>query len=255
MLCLLFTLSVAILALIAAGYKRIEQYMGCNSEFPRIFKPWSTLDKYLIELDKTMCSIDCECKIDYENAYQLSSKPYNKKYSSSLYVGDNPEQMYFDSIGIVMRDGGVEKVKDCHNYDKISEDYDNSPNIFFKSGKFKYKKFRKYWAYIEKKFDCVGSCNTNYEKIIDAETGETKQTRMTKYLFRGVHKGVPKYNGCIMRVMKWLKRMLISYGVFALLSAVIEIILFVFALGTMKKIAQMMQQMPQQQQGTEAANA
>ncbi len=52
---------------------------------------------------------------------------------------------------------------------------------------------------------------------------DDNQRTISKYLFSNVNRGVPKYKGCMYRVMKWLKAMLLSFGVIALITGVIEL--------------------------------
>ena len=69
------------------------------------------------------------------------------------------------------------------------------------------------------KFECNGFCSTIYED-------NDKQRVMIKYLFRDVNIGYPKQRGCMIPFMKWIKKMLLSFGVLTLLSGLIQIAMF-----------------------------
>ena len=66
------------------------------------------------------------------------------------------------------------KVQDCGEYQNIK-----SPSTKIKIN----KKFAQYWKNIEKRFNCVGFCQTIYYD----ELGET--VPFTKYLFSGFNRG------------------------------------------------------------------
>ena len=53
-----------------------------------------------------------------------------------------------------------------------------------------------------------------------------------KYLFSGINRGIPEYYGCMHRIMKWLRSMLLSYGIISLFQGIIEIILILVSLKT-----------------------
>ena len=84
---------------------------------------------------------------------------------------------------------------------------------------FNLNKFATYWKYIEEKFECNGFCSTIYED-------NDKQRVMIKYLFRDVNIGYQKQRGCMIPFMKWIKKMLLSFGVLTLLSGLIQIAMF-----------------------------
>lgn len=171
------------------------------------------MDKYFFLLDKELCSENCPCAMSDDMKKQYSDIPYLSKIVENYHIDKN----------------GADKVSDCKNFEDISNKYNDQENIFFKSGKFRYKTFKNYMKYVEQKFHCTGSCSANYENE------EGKQIRMGKYLFSGINKGIPKRKGCTFKVMKWLKKILISYGAFALVSGVLQIAVSGMALAEFSK--------------------
>ena len=211
----LFTLCVSFIALISCSYNKLERYLGCSSQLPRMFKAWSTLDQYMIKLDDELCSDSCPCYIDEYVKEEYQRYPFTKPYLDLWNITD-------------INGNGKEIVSDCNNYLDITYEYNEFNSIFFGTNKLKYKKFKKYWKKIENKFNCAGFCNNAYINK------KGQQVHIIKYLFSGLGRGVPQYFGCMNRIMVFLYRMVISYGVIALASGLIQILLIKFTIESLQ---------------------
>ena len=77
-------------------------------------------------------------------------------------------------------------IQECSKYNEISSTDKIKVN----------KKFAQYWKNIEKRFNCVGFCQTIY---YHDELGET--VPFTKYLFSGFNRGSIKIKGCFRLLM------------------------------------------------------
>lgn len=95
--------------------------------------------------------------------------------------------------------------------------------------------FNRFWEHIENKFDCTGFCSTVYQltaKDLSDYHSTTSisqfplQVSMFRYLFSDINRGIPKHIGCMRPLMKWLPKMLISFGSFALFAALVQLMLF-----------------------------
>ena len=101
------------------------------------------------------------------------------------------------------------KFQDCGEYQNIK-----SPSTKIKIN----KKFAQYWKNIEKRFNCVGFCQTIY---YHNELGET--VPFTKYLFSGFNRGPIKHKGCFRLLMNWIIKALISFGSLRIAGSLIQI--------------------------------
>jgi hypothetical protein len=106
------------------------------------------------------------------------------------------------------------KVQDCGEYQNIK-----SPSTKIKIN----KKFAQYWKNIEKRFNCVGFCQTSYYS-----TKLNKNVPFTKYLFSDFTRGPVKHKGCFRLLMNWVIKALISFGSLGIAGSLIQI-LIVFA--------------------------
>ena len=85
------------------------------------------------------------------------------------------------------------------------------------------KKFAQYWKNIEKRFNCVGFCQTSYYS--DRINGNVP---FAKYLFSDFRRGPVKHKGCFRLLMNWVIKALISFGSLGIAGSLIQI-LIVFA--------------------------
>lgn len=186
----------------------IDRYIGCNTELPRMFKSWSTTDLLMKQLDSKFCSKDCGCKMN--------------EYVQFMYKSDPIERQEYNNFNVT--DQGYDKATDCPDSDAIIDSWANEETGYMVGVYEEYfssKKFKKYWKKLEEKFDCSGFCVNNYYM----DESNQKPRTINKFLFSGINRGIPKYKGCMWRVMKWLKEMLLSFGILALLTGVIEMLI------------------------------
>ena len=92
------------------------------------------------------------------------------------------------------------------------------------------KKFAKYWKYIEKKFNCVGWCQTTY--IHNSElTGNTdKKGMLIKYLFSGINRGIPKHTGCLNKMIEYVRPRLLAIGLVEFFVSIVMILTWILAI-------------------------
>ncbi len=80
-------------------------------------------------------------------------------------------------------------------------------------------KFMSYWSKIEKKFKCVGLCNTSYISDID-----NNLTNISNYLFSDNTKPIDNTSGCIFPLSDWLNKMIISFACLLIVNIVLSVI-------------------------------
>jgi len=157
-----------------------------------------------MEVDKILCSKDCPCKNDSYNYYMYKSDPLSydiyKKYDVS----------------------GVERnFQDCKN---TLENQNINEKIKVN------KKFANYWKNIEKRFNCVGFCQTSYySDELNANIP------FAKYLFSDFLRGPVKHKGCFRLLMNWIIKALISFGSLGLGSSIIQILIVFAGLNMLKE--------------------
>ena len=186
--------------------EHIEKYIGCNTEFPRMFESWSTVDQVMKQLDLNHGSEACPVNMNGYLEYMYKSDPIEKENFNTWKLGNTS----------IAKDVGTK----CAGADDILRGFGGTDTGYIEGvsdAYFSSSKFKKYWEKVEKRFDCTGFCVNNYY-----EDDGTPRT-ISKYLFNKVNRGIPKYKGCMYRVMKWLKAMLLSFGVIALITGVIEL--------------------------------
>lgn len=213
-----FTLAVAFFALIAGSYKNIEKYLGCRTELPRMFKAWSSLDQYFINLDQLLCSNGTYPEIDGIKACPCNINEKGMKIFNGSII-TNP---YIEQKVWTISPSGTNVVDKCPSFDLVTQNFNEFDSIYGRRDQIDSKKFKKYWKKIEKKFDCTGFCNTVYVDSLN------QPRKMYKYLFSGIERGIPEHYGCMNEIMKYLHRLLLSYGSFALLSGVCQLAIFFF---------------------------
>ena len=217
-------MSVCILILVGATVGRIKNYLGCNTRFKGLLKYWRSIDSYIIEADKKLCSSECICKFNafsekmFESdpiAYTIYSNFWNKSYNES-------------------DENAFEKIQDCNNIN-LQYIYDNEYKSYYDM-KINSEKFNIFWKNVEERFDCAGFCITNYQSdydIIKNADGDSRnypnQIPMIKYTFSGINKGPVKHKGCFRLLVKWMIESLISFAVLGLISSIIQLCIFVIS--------------------------
>ena len=227
-------MSISFFTLIAGSTGKLEKYVGCQTKMKGIFKYWDEIDNYLQLIDKNFCSKNYACIINKYTDQIFKNDPIIKPIYSELYKNGEIEVR---DIGDVSDDGYISWrkypksqqasiVKTATLTMKGLDVDDFSPRIF-----------NRFWEHIENKFDCTGFCSTVYQltpqdlndyhsiAIADTKTYPL-QIPMFKYLFSDINRGIPKHIGCMRPLMKWLPKMLISFGSFALFTGLVQLMLF-----------------------------
>ena len=198
--------AIGIYALVAGSVRKLERYIGCYADLPRMYKPWSTLDQLFKDLDQLLCSSKCPCLMNDYTKYTYLADPICKIDLDENYVFNDSR---INDIPVYRQ-----SVDNCDGYEEIVYAYSERLTGYVDGtddSEFNMKKFRSYWKRIENKFQCTGFCNTVY--LAD---DNTKFRKMSKYLFNDIDNGIPKYSGCMIEIMKYLKNYLISFGSLAL---------------------------------------
>ena len=169
----------------------------------------------------------------------------DRKYSIQMYK-NNPitKEMFNAYFNIKENDlkdissDSMIKIQSCEDKTQLRSNYKaelKKKNIDGFTGKI----FEGFWEHIENKFKCTGFCSTIYEpdssmigyyQAPNTLENAPKQRELIKYIFSDVNKGIPKHRGCMMQIMKWLPKMLISFGSFALFAALVQFGLFILSI-------------------------
>ena len=92
------------------------------------------------------------------------------------------------------------------------------------------EKFAKYWKGIEERFNCTGWCKTSFINPITQQ-----KQKMLNFVFSDINKGIPKYPGCLNRLVNWLPRLILAVGCCLIFAAFIQSLNMAFAIGLMAK--------------------
>lgn len=193
---------------VIVGSVKLDEYIGCNSKRGKVSGTFNVMDQYFAELDKLLCQDSCPCGFNEYTQFMYNSDPvYQKIFSKYKIYGANT------------------KVTQCEGYENIADNFGKDESGYRKGlGEgFKERAFEAFWRRMERDFECTGVCNTVY----DDEKGEPM--KMRKFLFRGINYGVPKYSGCMERIVKFIRKIMISFGSLGLATGVVEIILVILS--------------------------
>lgn len=242
---MLFSMCVSFFTLIAGSIGGIDQYLGCQTKFKRIFKVWNDIDQYMFEVDKRFCSKDYKCDLTPYTVKLFENDPIVGTLFHNLY--ENNTDYSLKSLNEYNNIDDEDKNVKWEDVQKNGDATTKLPGLI-KVKSFKYKKFNQFWRYIENKFDCSGFCSTVYQFDESAEkfrewpserelASAPRQIPIFKYLFSDVNKGIPKHRGCMKRLLRWLPQMLITFGSFALAASLLQFILFFLSLQLMGQFA------------------
>ena len=224
-------MSVSFFTLIAGSIGKIDKYIGCQTKFKGIFKYWDEIDQYIIAADTALCGANCPCDMSKYSIQMYKNNPITKEMFNAYFnIKEN-------DIKDISSDSMI-KIQSCADKTTLRSNFKSKlkeKNIDGFNGKI----FEGFWEHIENKFECTGFCRTIYEpdsaspgyyQAPNTLTNAPKQRELIKYIFSDVNKGMPKHRGCMIQIMKWLPRMLISFGSFALFASIVQICLLVLAL-------------------------
>ena len=151
-----------------------------------------------MQADKYLCGDDCPCEKNDINEQMYMSDPLAYDLYNNFY--NIKEKTY-------------KNIQECSKYNEISSTDKIKVN----------KKFAQYWKNIEKRFNCVGFCQTSYY-----DENKNRNVPFTKYLFSDFTRGPVKHKGCFRLLMNWVIKALISFGSLGIAGSLIQI-LIVFA--------------------------
>ena len=218
---LLFSWSIGIFASIGGTiYHRKNGLLGCDTELTGVLEMWKNVDEYFIYANSVFCSPLCPCDI---------SEPIQKQFERNKWT--NPT--YSKTIGkhaMSFQPNKVTRFQDCPEYAKNEVDklYKSNPNNT--AHEINQEKFAKYWKGIEKRFNCTGWCKTSFVNPITLQ-----KQKMLNFVFSDVNNGVPKYPGCLNRLVNWLPRLILAVGCCLIFAAFIQTLNMIFAIGLMSK--------------------
>ena len=120
--------------------------------------------------------------------------------------------------------------QDCPEAAKMEVDrlYKSNPNNT--AHEIDQEKFAKYWKGIEERFNCTGWCKTSFINPITQQ-----KQKMLNFVFSDINKGIPKYPGCLNRLVNWLPRLNLAVGCCLIFAAFIQSLNMAFAIGLMAK--------------------
>jgi len=157
-----------------------------------------------MEADKLLCSEKCPCEDNKINEYMYMSDPLAYDIYKKLILTSNNNN-----------------IQDC------KESYNSIPS----TNKIKVnKKFADYWKNIEKRFNCVGFCQTSYYSTVFNKT-----IPFTKYLFSDFGRGPIKHRGCFRLLMNWIIKALISFGSLGIAGSLIQILIVFIGINMLKE--------------------
>ena len=232
----MLTMAVSFFTLIAGSVGKIDKYIGCQSKFKGIFKYWDEIDQYIIAADTALCGKNCPCDMSKYSIQMYKNNPITREMFNAYFNINKKELKDIQSDSMI-------KIQSCQDKTSLRSSYKNlfkSKNIDGFNGKI----FEGFWEHIENKFDCTGFCKTIYEPNEDMIgyykddnylKNAPNQKELIKFIFSDVNKGLPKHRGCMNQLMKWLPKMLISFGSFALFASLVQICLLVLALLLLKQ--------------------
>ena len=227
-LSLLFSFSIAIFALIGGViWHKIDGNLGCETKSTGIMKMWDNVDVYLKFVDSLLCSDQCPC----EMTKRIRSEFENDQLAVNAYkqwkVVDYPLLDAYDYVDL--KEGVADErgfsFRKCSEWVKNEAELRYIENSNSTNHWINRERFANYWNKLERRFNCTGFCKTSY---IDPYTNQPKH--MLKFLFSDVNMGVPKYPGCLSRIMKYIPNMTISFGAILLAAAILQTVSLILAI-------------------------
>jgi hypothetical protein len=160
---MLFTFAVAIFGLISGSVAKLDDLIGCNTNYTGILSAWNHIDKYLITADDNFCSSACPCSIT-----NITGFTNNMSILTNYTLWD--------------KTGTATAFQNCSSTVKetATAAYNEAAND---TTSFNDTSFMKYFGTIEEKFNCSGFCTTSYQ----TNGGLTTKT-MYKYLFTDINR-------------------------------------------------------------------
>ena len=218
----LFNISISILILVGASVGKVKHYSGCNTEYKGLLKYWKSIDKYIIEADKVLCSENCKC--------------YTNSITEKLFMKEPTAKNIYNKYYVVDKNSNNTKIQDCESVKIVQTQYDNIYSSYY-GVKINGERFNKFWKKIEEYFECSGFCQTNYQIFNNKEKKDNNdaesysgQIPLVKYIFSDFTKGPVKHKGCFRLLVNWIIDFLISFGSIGLGASVLQIIMLMCGL-------------------------
>jgi len=210
----LFTLAIAIFAIVAGSTNLINPYFGCNAKMNGIMEIWRGMDSYLINADRYLCSSACPCYIT----------------NAGMFTNNSTVLPFYNNWVKTTNPGGAVRFQDCPTNVKLAVYNAALADPFFNpQGDFVADKFWGYMAKWEEDFQCAGFCANNY--LIP---GTLNRQFIYKYMFTDINRGVPMYSGCVGRVLDWLPPLLLAFGAVGIVLAFFQLLALLAALALCK---------------------
>lgn len=133
------------------------------------------------------------------------------KIENIFYILDN----YICSDKCPCSGNETKTFEQCENTSILQESLDSVPDKKIISN-FNSEKFITYWSFIEKKFDCVGLCNTSY--ILNDQS----DVSIKKYLFSENKNSIENY-GCICPLSEFLNKMIKSFSIILVIYIIVSV--------------------------------
>jgi len=209
-------LSIGIFSLVNSSTKAISAAFGCNTTNEELHEDYKDYDSYLFEVDKILCSDDCECSLTHNNFTSVAEVIALKRKDESDKNVDLSIQSSIDHLVYTEEEGKPTSFDKCN--EKAQE---KAENEFLESSQTDMNNedifdFVSWYSLLETHFDCVGLCNTTY-----IEGGYFRM--INKYLFTNINRGPPLYNGCLNSVAEWAPDQLLILGLISIGLGIISI--------------------------------
>jgi len=212
----LFTLAIAIFALVSGSIGFWNESVGCSTKYQGILDAWESIDTYLVQVDSALCSTDCPCYFNTTTSLRFltnttSAPYYNFWYKSPVATAASKYQ----DCTYLTQNNTYLKYVNTNAYSNYTLDS---------------QLFAQYYYNIENKFNCTGFCETTY---FNDRSGTNM--KMSKYLFTDIGRGVPDHIGCLQPILNWLPAVMKAFGAIALAVVAIEGYLVYLAIALMVK--------------------
>lgn len=212
----MYSFCVCVITLIAGAASQTETPTRCDMDLKGVFENFRYLDLYFHLSDIALCNL-CSCYFSNKTANEeLSSEFPDIKLTDDVIEGS----VHFGQCDINVKKEVMNEFLQNEIARKLISEFDVD-------------QFQIYWNRIERKFDCVGWCQTNYNYINDNKVINPKFNKsgtLRKYLFSDINGGLVHNPGCMKRMLDWLPKMLNTFGSVMLIICVAQVLSIVFVM-------------------------
>ncbi|MCQ2821753.1 MAG: tetraspanin family protein [archaeon] len=235
LLSMLFSWSISIFALIGGKFwHKVDGMLGCDTKSTGVMHMYENVDTYLKFVDSLLCSNQCPCPM---------ARIIQKEFKEDLFAAETfklwnitEDEERYNGYSLHDFKKGIDdddafSFRTCSDWVKNEAldrymEHSNATHHYINP-----KRFARYWKKIEKRFNCTGWCKTKYT---DPYTNEPKS--MYKFLFSDVNKGIPKYSGCLSRLLKFFQNYLFSFGGLFIFAALLQTIALIVAINLLNSL-------------------